>query len=79
MEENVLRKKGTVLGYRPDIKVLDCTVRDGGLVNNSYFEDDFVRAVYDANLAAGVDYIGHQGNIFHLMNMAYGNFLTRKT
>jgi 4-hydroxy 2-oxovalerate aldolase len=57
MEENVLRKKGTVLGYRPDIKIMDCTIRDGGLVNNSYFEDDFVKAVYKANLAAGIDYM----------------------
>ena len=29
------QKKGTWLSYRPDIKVLDCTIRDGGLMNNS--------------------------------------------
>jgi 4-hydroxy 2-oxovalerate aldolase len=57
MGENVLRKKGTILGYRSDIKIMDCTVRDGGLVNNSHFEDDFVKAVYEANLAAGIDYM----------------------
>jgi 4-hydroxy 2-oxovalerate aldolase len=39
-------KKGTWPTYRPDIKVLDCTIRDGGLVNNSQFTDEFVRAVY---------------------------------
>jgi 4-hydroxy 2-oxovalerate aldolase len=50
-------KKGTWLTYRPDIKVLDCTIRDGGLVNNSQFSDEFVRAVYQALVDAGVDYM----------------------
>ena len=26
--------RGTLMTYRPDIKVLDATLRDGGLVNN---------------------------------------------
>lgn len=43
--------------FRPEIKVLDCTVRDGGLMNKWQFEDDFVRAVYKANSKAGVDYM----------------------
>jgi 4-hydroxy 2-oxovalerate aldolase len=57
-------KKGTWLTYRPDIKVLDCTIRDGGLVNNSQFTDEFVRAVYSALTAAGVDYmeLGYKGD-----------------
>lgn len=45
------------VGYRPDIKVLDCTIRDGGLINNHKFDDDMVSAVYKACVAAGVDYI----------------------
>lgn len=43
--------------YRPELKVLDCTVRDGGLVNNHQFPDEFVRAVYDTCVAAGIDYM----------------------
>ncbi len=43
--------------YRPELKVLDCTVRDGGLVNNHKFDDDFVRAVYEASVEAGIDYM----------------------
>ena len=43
--------------YRPQIRVLDATVRDGGLMNNSQFELDFVRAVYRALSEAGVDYM----------------------
>lgn len=52
------------LSYRPDIKVLDCTVRDGGLINQHYFEDGFVKAIYDCNVAAGVDYmeLGYKGD-----------------
>ena len=43
--------------YRPQIKVIDCTVRDGGLMNKWQFSDEFVRAVYDACIEAGVDYM----------------------
>jgi 4-hydroxy 2-oxovalerate aldolase len=43
--------------YRKEIKVMDCTVRDGGLMNNWQFSDDFVRAVYQACLKAGIDYM----------------------
>ncbi|NJD03277.1 MAG: nucleoid-structuring protein H-NS [Ruminiclostridium sp.] len=43
--------------FRPDIKVVDCTIRDGGLVNDFYFEDDFVKAIYNACVQAGVDYM----------------------
>lgn len=39
------------------IKVIDATLRDGGLVNDFYFDDRFVKALYEANLAAGVDYM----------------------
>ena len=43
--------------FREQIKVLDCTIRDGGLINNHYFTDEFVRAVYQALSKAGVDYM----------------------
>ncbi len=43
--------------YRPELKVLDCTVRDGGLVNDHKFDDDFVRAIYRTNIEAGIDYM----------------------
>lgn len=43
--------------YRPEIEVLDCTIRDGGLMNNWQFSDDFVRAVYNALVESGVDYM----------------------
>jgi hypothetical protein len=45
------------IGYKPNIKLLDCTIRDGGLMNKWQFTDDFIRAVYDACSAAGVDYM----------------------
>ena len=43
--------------YREQIKVLDCTIRDGGLINNHYFTDEFVRAVYQALSKSGIDYM----------------------
>ncbi len=43
--------------FREQIKVLDCTVRDGGLINNHYFTDEFVRAVYQALSKSGIDYM----------------------
>ena len=47
--------KGTWLTYRPEIAIMDCTVRDGGLINNHNFEDGFVKAIYDTCVAAGID------------------------
>lgn len=52
-----MKKKGELVSYRPDIKVIDCTLRDGGLVNNFFFSDKFVRDLYIANLRAGIDYM----------------------
>jgi len=43
--------------YRPEIKVLDCTIRDGGLINEHQFDDKLVRAVFKAVSEAGVDYV----------------------
>lgn len=43
--------------FRPQIKVIDCTVRDGGLMNKWQFEDQFVSKVYHALSDAGVDYM----------------------
>ncbi len=43
--------------FREKIKVLDCTIRDGGLINNHDFDFKFVRAVYKALSEAGVDYM----------------------
>jgi 4-hydroxy 2-oxovalerate aldolase len=45
------------ISYRPEIKVLDCTIRDGGLMNDHRFEDHLVRAVYEACVAGGIDYM----------------------
>jgi len=49
--------KAPWITYRPELKVLDCTIRDGGLVNAHVFSDQFVAAVYQACIAAGIDYM----------------------
>jgi len=43
--------------YRPEIKMVDCTIRDGGLSNDSRFSAETVRAVYNAACRAGIDYV----------------------
>ena len=45
------------VSYRPEIKVIDVTVRDGGLMNDHRFTDDVVRGVYRACVDAGIDYM----------------------
>ena len=48
---------GRWVSYRPELKVLDCTIRDGGLMNNHKFDDQIVKAVYTACVESGVDYM----------------------
>lgn len=43
--------------YRKELKVLDCTIRDGGLINDYQFTEEFVKAVYAAVCDSGVDII----------------------
>lgn len=37
------------------VQLIDCTVRDGGLMNNWEFSLDVVQRIYEANIQAGVD------------------------
>jgi 4-hydroxy 2-oxovalerate aldolase len=53
-EENAI---GRWISYRPEIKILDCTMRDGGLMNGHFFDDEVVKAVYSACVDAGIDYM----------------------
>lgn len=59
-----MKEVSKLMGYRADIKVLDATLRDGGLVNDFRFSDEFVKALYLANIRAGVDYMefGYKGD-----------------
>ena len=43
--------------FREKIKVVDCTIRDGGLMNEWKFTDEIVRDVYACLNRAGVDYM----------------------
>ena len=60
--------------YRPQLRVLDCTIRDGGLINDSQFTDDQVKAVYQACVAAGLDYmeIGYKNSPQQFPSDKYG-------
>lgn len=50
-------RKGNLMTVRDDIKVLDATIRDGGLCNNFEFTDEFVTELYKTNIKSGVDYM----------------------
>ncbi|MCD7762024.1 MAG: aldolase catalytic domain-containing protein [Lachnospiraceae bacterium] len=52
-----MKEISKLMEYRESVRVVDATLRDGGLVNDFYFTDEFVRALYQANLKAGVDYM----------------------
>ena len=60
--------------FRPEIKVIDCTIRDGGLMNDSHFNLETVRAVYAAVCAVGVDYVelGYRNSKDMLSTTQYG-------
>ncbi len=50
-------RKGNLMGVRDDLKVLDATIRDGGLCNNFEFTDEFVTELYKMNVRSGIDYM----------------------
>lgn len=50
-------RKGNLMSVRSDIKVLDATIRDGGLCNNFEFTDEFVTELYKSNVKSGIDYM----------------------
>ena len=50
-------RKGNLMSVRTDVKVLDATIREGGLCNNFEFTDEFVTELYKTNVKSGVDYM----------------------
>lgn len=60
--------------YRKEIKITDCTIRDGGLINKWQFSHDLVRQVFLALNNAGVDYmeIGYRASKSMFSPKEYG-------
>ena len=52
-----MKELSKLMGFRPEVKVVDATLRDGGLVNDFYFPKGFEKALYETNVKAGVDYM----------------------
>ena len=50
-----MKEVSKLMGFRPSVKVVDATLRDGGLVNDFYFPEGFEKALYETNIKAGVD------------------------
>ena len=68
-----MAQKGDLLSVREDIRVVDATIRDGGLCNNFEFPDEFVKDLYKANVKAGVDYM--EFGIYGCSVVAFCNFI----
>ncbi|MDY6967954.1 MAG: aldolase catalytic domain-containing protein [Spirochaetota bacterium] len=60
--------------YRPEIKVIDCSIRDGGLMNDSKFPMEMVRKVFKAVNDSGVDIIelGYRNSKEHFSTEEFG-------
>ncbi len=75
-------RKGSLMTVRTDVKVLDATIRDGGLCNNFEFTDEFVTELYKSNIKCGVDYMefGYRAskNLFDQKNSANGNSVMKR-
>ena len=52
-----MKEISNLMNFRKSVKVVDATLRDGGLVNDFFFTDEFAKALYQTNIAAGVDYM----------------------
>ena len=69
-----------MVGFRESIKVVDATLRDGGLVNDFFFTDEFAKALYETNVKAGVDYMefGYKADrdMFDVSEFGPGKFST---
>jgi 4-hydroxy 2-oxovalerate aldolase len=67
-------EKANWVTYRPDIKICDCTIRDGGLINDHNYNDKIVRSVYKACADAGINYfeIGYKASRKFFSESQYG-------
>lgn len=63
-------------GYNEEVKVIDCTIRDGGLINNFYFEDELVKKVYSSCREAKIDYmeIGYKASEEYFSYKEFGKW-----
>lgn len=61
---------------KTDLEILDCTVRDGGYVNNWDFDKKLVRETYRALSKSGIDYaeLGYHGSAKYFPADKFGRF-----
>jgi 4-hydroxy 2-oxovalerate aldolase len=60
--------------FRPEITVCDCTIRDGGLMNNSKFSLETVRSVYKCICESGIQIVelGYRNSKTQFSTEEYG-------
>lgn len=63
-----------ILETMQSVQILDCTIRDGGYLNNWHFDDKVVRETYGTCSKAGVDFveIGFRGTEKYFNKGKYG-------
>ena len=73
-----MKELSKLMGYRSDVKVVDATLRDGGLVNNFYFTDEFersyIRQISGQALIIWNSDIRHLRRCLMKINLESGNF-----
>lgn len=59
-----------------NLKIIDCTFRDGGHLNNWNFNKDLVRQAYNASSSCGIDYfeIGYISSKKYFNNESFGTW-----
>lgn len=60
--------------FDPNLKIVDCTVRDGGLINAHKFEEGFFKKAYNACVDGGIDYmeVGYKAGAKHFSRDDHG-------
>lgn len=63
-------------GHNTEIDILDCTIRDGGYLNNWDFDKNLVREVFRAVSKSGIDYfeIGFRGTEKYFNKDSFGRW-----
>lgn len=55
-------------------KIIDCTIRDGGLINNFHFDEKLVKSVHEACKSSGIEYmeIGYKASEKYFSRNEFG-------
>ena len=64
-----MKELSKLMGFRPEVKVVDATLRDGGLVNDFYFPKGFEKAL----VIEGIGYKAQMRGQNLVLNIGFAN------